>query len=198
MTGALIAFEGLDQSGKETQARRLQARCEAAGYEVDVLAFPCYQTAIAREIASALSGQRHYTPDVLQLLFIANRYEYRERIEAAVARGAVVLCDRYAASSIAYGEAFGLDAAWLADAQRFLPRPTATVLLDIAAGRAARRKRANRDHFERDLALLTRVRASYQRQAAADASWVVIDASHDIDTVAGAVSAAIDARLGLR
>ena len=135
---------------------------------------------------------------MLQLLFVANRYEYRARIEQAMTAGAVVICDRYAASSIAYGEAFGVDAGWLADAQRYLPRPTVTVLLDIAAERAAQRKRANRDHFERDLALLTRVRASYQRQAAADASWVVIDASHDIDTVAGAVSAAIDARLGLR
>ena len=198
MTGALVAFEGLDQSGKETQARRLQARCEAAGRRVEFLAFPCYQTAIAQEIAAALGGQRAYAPDVLQLLFVANRYEYRARIEQAMAEGAVVICDRYAASSIAYGEAFGVDGAWLADAQRFLPRPTVTVLLDIAVERAAQRKRANRDHFERDLALLTRVRASYQRQAAADASWVVIDASHDIDTVAGAVSAAIDARLGLR
>ena len=198
MTGALVAFEGLDQSGKETQARRLQARCETAGRRVEFLAFPCYQTAIAQEIAAALGGQRAYAPDVLQLLFVANRYEYRARIEQAMAEGAVVICDRYAASSIAYGEAFGVDGAWLADAQRFLPRPTVTVLLDIAVERAAQRKRANRDHFERDLALLTRVRASYQRQAAADASWVVIDASHDIDTVAGAVSAAIDARLGLR
>jgi thymidylate kinase len=51
---------------------------------------------------------------------------------------------------------------------------------------------------ERDLALLTRVRASYRRQADADASWVVIDAAHGIDTVAASVSDAIDARLGLR
>ena len=198
MTGALIAFEGLDQSGKETQARRLQVRCEAAGRRVEFLAFPCYQTAIAQEIAAALAGERRYTPDVLQLRFVANRYEYRDRIEQAMAAGAVVICDRYAASSVAYGEAFGLDPAWLTDAQRYLPRPTVTVLLDIAAERSAERKQANRDKFERDLALLTRVRASYRRQADADASWVVIDAAHGIDTVAASVSDAIDARLGLR
>lgn len=198
MTGALIAFEGLDQSGKETQGRRLQARCEAAGRRVEFLAFPCYQTAIAQEIAASLAGERRYAPDVLQLLFVANRYEYRVRIEQAIADGAVVICDRYAASSIAYGEAFDLDPAWLTDMQRYLPRATATVLLDIAADHAAGRKRANRDRFERDLALLTRVRTSYRRQADADASWIVIDASHDIETVAASVSAAIDARLGLR
>ncbi len=197
MTGALIAFEGLDQSGKETQARRLQARCEAAGRRVEFLAFPCYQTAIAQEIAAALAGERTYAPDVLQLLFVANRYEYRVRIAEAMAEGAIVICDRYAASSIAYGEAFDLDPAWLADMQRYLPKPTITVLLDIAADCAAERKRANRDHFERDLALLTRVRASYRRQADADISWIVIDASHDIDTVAASVSETIDARLGL-
>ena len=197
MTGALVAFEGLDQSGKETQARRLQARCEAAGRRVEFLAFPCYQTAIAQEIAAALAGERTYAPDVLQLLFVANRYEYRDRIAEAMAEGAVVICDRYAASSIAYGEAFDLDPAWLADMQRFLPTPTITVLLDIAAERAAERKRTDRDRFERDLALLTRVRASYRRQADADLSWVVIDASHDIDAVAALVSEATDARLGL-
>ena len=58
------------------------------------------------------------------------------------------------ASSIAYGEAQGLDPQWLADAQRFLPRPALTIVLDIAPETAVRRKSANRDRYERDLALL--------------------------------------------
>ena len=49
----------------------------------------------------------------MQLLYIANRYEYRPQIEQWLASGAVVVCDRYLASSIAYGEAQGLDSAWL-------------------------------------------------------------------------------------
>ena len=51
----------------------------------------------------------------------------------------MVVCDRYLASSIAYGEAQGLDAEWLTDIQRLLPQPSLTLLLDIAAGGVARR-----------------------------------------------------------
>lgn len=193
--GALVAFEGIDQSGKETQARRQKARLEAAGFTVVEFDFPCYTTTIAKEIASALAGERAYTADVLQLLFIANRFEYKPRIVEALDAGAVVLCDRYQASSIAYGEALGLDPVWLTDAQRLLPQPDLTVLLDIAPATAARRKAANRDKFERDLDLLERVRVSYQRQAAAG-HWAVVDAEGTPEQVEVAVRAAFTFRLG--
>ena len=193
--GALVAFEGIDQSGKETQARRQKARLVAAGFEVVEFDFPCYTTAIAKEIERALAGDRSYTPDVLQLLFIANRFEYKPRIAQALDGGAVVLCDRYQASSIAYGEAFGLDAAWLTDSQRLLPQPDLTVLLDIAPATAASRKLANRDRFERDLSLLERVRASYRRQAA-HGQWAVVDAEGTPDEVEVAVRAAFADKIG--
>ena len=60
----------------------------------------------------------------MQLLYVANRYEWKPEIERALAAGQIVLCDRYLASSVAYGEAQGLDPGWLIDIQRFLPRPT--------------------------------------------------------------------------
>jgi dTMP kinase len=196
LKGVLIAFEGLDQSGKATQATRLAARLREAGRRVELVDFPDYQTALGGEIARTLRGERDDPPEVLQLLFIANRYEYRSRIERWLAEGAVVLCDRYQASSIAYGEAQGLDAQWLARVQRSLPQPDLTILLDIAPETALRRKAAGRDRFERDLALLARVRASYLRQAAAQA-WAVLDGERDPDTVADAVSDAVARRPGL-
>ena len=55
--------------------------------------------------------------------------------------------------------------AWLTDIQRFLPQPDLTILLDIAPETAVQRKAADRDRYERDLALLSRVRDSYRRQA---------------------------------
>lgn len=195
--GALVAFEGIDQSGKETQARRQKARLTAAGFQVVQFDFPCYTTPIAKEIERALAGERSYRPDVLQLLFIANRFEYKPQIEEALESGAVVLCDRYQASSVAYGEAFGLDQRWLAESQRLLPQPDLTVLLDIAPATAARRKAAGRDAFERDLSLLERVRTSYRRQAS-EAAWAVIDAEGTADEVEQAVRAAFVERLGSR
>ena len=81
MSGALIAFEGLDQSGKETQAQLLRDRIKTAGHKARLLTFPDYGTSIGEEIARALQGEREYGPDVMQLLFIANRYERKPDIE---------------------------------------------------------------------------------------------------------------------
>src|SRR5262245_61157542 len=161
----LIAFEGLDQSGKETQARHLRARLEQEGRKVRSLSFPDYGTPIGQEIKRALAGERDYTPEVMQLLYVANRFEYKTRLTLWLKAGDIIVCDRYRASSVAYGEAQGLDAGWLDDIQRDLPPATITLWLDIAPEVAAQRKAANRDRYERDLALLARVRDSYQRQA---------------------------------
>ncbi len=186
----LIAFEGLDQSGKETQARTLGSRLEQNGYRVRPASFPDYETPIGREIRQALDGEREFGPDVMQLLYVANRFEWRPRLESWLAAGDVVVCDRYRASSIAYGEAQGLDAAWLDDIQRGLPVPAITVLLDIAPETAVRRKSSGRDKYERDLELLGRVRMSYQRQAATQ-GWVRINAEAEKDVVARLVEAAV-------
>ena len=75
MAGHIIAFEGLDQSGKQTQAERLRDRLKAEGHKSRLVAFPDYATSIGEEIARALQGEREYGPDVMQLLYIANRYE---------------------------------------------------------------------------------------------------------------------------
>jgi dTMP kinase len=84
------------------------------------------------------------------------------------------VCDRYTASSVAYGEAQGLDALWLAAIQRFLPRADLTIVLDIAPETAALRKTTGRDRYERDLALLARVRESYRVQAQ-QSGWLLLN-----------------------
>jgi dTMP kinase len=190
MRGLLIAFEGLDQSGKQTQAEQLRDRLIEAGRQVRLLSFPAYETPIGQEIRQALTGARDWGADVMQLLYIANRYEARPMIERELAQGTVLVCDRYVASSIAYGETQGLDAAWLRDVQRHLPEPDITFLLDIGPDVSARRKTADRDKYERDLALLGRVRESYLRQAASG-RWVRLDADRDRGAVAADVFAAV-------
>lgn len=193
----LIAFEGLDQSGKETQARYLRARLQQDGRVVRAAWFPDYDTPIGREIRLALAGEREFGPEVMQLLYVANRFEHRLRLESWLRAGDVVVCDRYRASSVAYGEAMGLDPGWLELIQQHLPPATLTVLLDITPETAVQRKKTGRDRFERDLALLGRVRESYRRQAAAG-GWVVIDAEQAKDHVSAAVAVAVASVLGPR
>jgi dTMP kinase len=187
--GVLIAFEGLDQSGKQTQAERLKAAVEARGRRAVLLDFPSYETHIGQEIGAGLRGLRDYGADTMQLLYVANRHEKKPEIERLLAEGVVVICDRYLASSVAYGEAQGVDGAWLREIQRYLPQPDLTILLDIAPETAAGRKTADRDKYERDLALLARVRESYRRQAAAP-GWIRLDGERAKDAVAADVLSA--------
>ncbi|HEY7448358.1 MAG TPA: dTMP kinase [Vicinamibacterales bacterium] len=195
MSGKLIVFEGLDQSGKETQAQELRERLRSLGHRVRLVSFPDYGTSIGEEIARALQGERDYGPEVMQLLFIANRYERKPAMEHWMEGGLILVCDRYRASSIAYGEAQGLDAKWLTDTQQYLPQPELTILLDISPHTALTRKAVGRDRYERDLQLLERVRASYLRQAE-EAGWHVVDGEQPKPAVSGAVTQIVDAWLG--
>ena len=196
MSGMLIAFEGLDQSGKQTQAELLRDRLKQGGHKARLVSFPDYATSIGEEIARALQGEREYGPDVMQLLYVANRYERKPDLQRWLDGGLILVCDRYMASSIAYGEAQGLDPAWLTDMQRFLPPPALTILLDIAPETAVQRKAVDRDRYERDLAMQARGRDSYHRQAAAN-RWVVLDGERSKDAIAADVLSAASLRLGL-
>jgi dTMP kinase len=193
----LIVFEGLDQSGKQTQAELLRDRLKKDGHKSRVVSFPDYGTSIGEEIARALQGERDYGADVMQLLYVANRYERRPDLERWIEGGLILVCDRYTASSIAYGEAQGLDPRWLADIQKFLPPATMTIMLDIAPETALERKAVDRDRYERDLALQNRVRDSYRRLAAGE-GWVVVDGERSPDTIADEVFAAVGPLIGAR
>ncbi len=190
----LIAFEGLDQSGKETQARRSRDQLRAAGQKARVVSFPDYGTSIGEEIARALSGEREYGADVMQLLYVANRYERKPEIDRWLTAGLTLLCDRYVASSLAYGEALGLDVAWLVDMQKYLPQPDLTVFIDIAPETAVERKAVGRDRFERDRVLQVAVRESYLRLAA-QPDWVRVDGERPADAVEADVAEILSSQL---
>src|SRR3989442_10464432 len=183
MPGHLIAFEGLDQSGKQTQTELLRDRLKQDGHKARLVSFPDYGTSIGEEIARALQGEREYGPDVMQLLYVANRYERKPDLQRWLDGGLILVCDRYMASSVAYGEAQGLDAAWLTELQKFLPVPALTVVLDIAPETAVKRKAVDRDRYERDLAMQQRVRESYRRQASEE-GWVTIDGERPKEAIA--------------
>ncbi len=190
----LIVFEGLDQSGKQTQAEMLRDRLKTDGRKARLVSFPDYGTSIGEEIARALQGERDYGPDVMQLLYVANRYERKPDLLRWLDGGLVLVCDRYIASSVAYGEAQGLDPAWLTEIQKFLPPPTLTIVLDIAPETAVQRKSLDRDRYERDLAMQGRVRDSYRRQAEAG-RWVVLNGERPKQEIAADVFNAVASRL---
>jgi dTMP kinase len=195
MSGYLIAFEGLDQSGKQTQAELLRDRLKQEGRKARLVSFPDYGTSIGEELARALQGEREYGPDVMQLLYVANRYERKPDLIRWLEGGLILVCDRYMASSVAYGEALGLDPSWLVEIQRFLPPASLTIMLDISPATAVQRKAVDRDRYERDVAMQARVRESYHRQAAAN-GWVLLDGEQSKDAIAAEVFSVVTSRLG--
>lgn len=194
MSQSLIVFEGLDQSGKQTQAELLRDWLKKEGHRARLVSFPDYGTSIGEEIARALQGERDYGPEVMQLLYVANRYERKPDLQRWIDGGLILVCDRYLASSIAYGEAQGLDPLWLAEIQKFLPRPSLTFMLAIEPETAVQRKAVDRDRYERDLEMQMRVRDSYRRQAAAE-QWVVLDGERSKRAIAADVISAMMSRL---
>ena len=180
----LIAFEGLDQSGKETQARLLAQWVSEESFVAEIISFPNYDTPIGRLIAHDLDhNSLPIRPDAMQALYIANRLEVLSEIEAKSRLNQVLICDRYKASSIAYGEAQDLSSIWLEAAQMPLPEPDLTLLLDISPRTALKRKATDRDRYERDLDLLERVRRSYIGQAKRNDGWVIIDGDRSVEVV---------------
>src|SRR5258708_20700771 len=99
MSGLLIAFEGLDQSGKQTQAEQLRDRLKEDGRKARLVSFPDYGTSIGEEIARALAGEREYGPDVMQLLYAANRYERKPDLEPWLCAGLILVSDPSPAST---------------------------------------------------------------------------------------------------
>ena len=171
----LIAFEGLDQSGKETQARLLRARLEQDGRKVHAVSFPDYETPIGQEIAARSHGERDFAPDVMQLLYVANRFEFKPRLDSWLADG-----ERRRLRPLPRVERrVRRSAGPRPRVARGHPAPPAAGRSDGAARHRARDRRAAQDGpaaigTSATCALLARVRESYRRQAAQH-GWILID-----------------------
>ncbi|MGE0408007.1 MAG: dTMP kinase [Amphiplicatus sp.] len=207
MRGAFISFEGGDGAGKSTQIRLLADRLSASGLSVVTTREPGGAPGAEAIRALILAGAAdRWSPLAEALLMFAARADHLEKtINPARTRGAVVLSDRFADSSMAYQGAAG---ALGKEAVETLTRlvvgedgPDLTFILDLpeATGLARVGARGGDNRFEAK-------GAAYQRQvrqafldiaAGAPERCVVIDASQSVEAVAAAISAAVRERLGL-
>ena len=204
--GRFIVFEGPEGAGKSTQIQRLARRIERSGRRSVTTREPGGTPAADRIRELLLDPDLTIDPLPEFLLYAAARAQHvRERIRPALVAGAVVLCDRFAASSLAY-QAYGrgLEPAWVDSVNATATgglRPDVTILLDLPAeeGLARVATRGASDRLERaDDGFHRRVRDGYLRQAESDPSWTVIDARAGEDEVAEAVWAAVAPNLARR
>jgi len=196
--GYLIAFEGTEGAGKSTQMRAAAEALRADGHRVELTAEPG-GTALGKQLRELLLHGRETAPQPLAELFLylADRAQHVAHVIApALATGAVVLTDRFSASTIAYqgyGRGLDLDAVTRADAwARGGVSPHLTILLDCPVRLGLQRARGH-DRFHAELeAFHERVRQGFHAQAsAAPDTWRVIDASQPEVAVRAAVLAAV-------
>ncbi len=201
MTGRLIAVEGVDASGKSTQAQLL---AESLGAP---FTFQFGATDVGAIIRGMLLDPGNDTLDdrTEALLIIADKAQHvAEIVGPALRAGQDVVTDRFTASTLAYqGYGRGLDLAELQAMMRFATsgiEPDLNLLLDIPHELASRRLGPSVDRFEgAGRGFLDRVRAGYLAMAAADpARWAVVDADGPVDEVAARVLTAVQDHLGDR
>ncbi len=200
--GRLLALEGIDGSGKGTQAALLADRARADGRTVVTVSFPTYDgNPFAQAIADYLNGEfgaaDEVHPELAALLYAADRFHARTRLLDAIAAHDLVVCDRYVASNAAHQGAKLQGAErrrlldWL-DAVEFgefgLPRPDVVVLLDtpVALARTLVARKGERgyttleaDIHEADTAHTTATREVYLELAERDNWRVVMTAGDD-------------------
>ncbi|MEF2276705.1 dTMP kinase [Deinococcus sp. YIM 134068] len=201
----LITFEGPEGAGKSTQLARLASRLVGAGVPHVVTREPGGTELGARVREVLLDPDLAIDPLPEFLLYSASRAQLvQEVIRPALARGEVVVCDRYADSSRAYqGAGRGLDAELLETVTREATAgltPDLTVLLDLdpAMGLARAASRGQPDRLERaDLAFHTRVRAGFLALAAREPGrFLTLDATRDPDALERDIWAVVGERLG--
>lgn len=188
--GLFVVFEGIDGSGKSTQARRAAERFDAH------FTFEPGDSALGAELRRwVLDASTEMSPVTEALLMLSDRsHHVRTVIEPAIAQGRSVVCDRYFASTLAYqGYGRGVDLARLRAATELAIgtcQPDLTVLIDMAFGLSSERRTPDaRDRFESaDREFHGRVREGYL--AIADSKgeqWFVVDGSDSEARVAAVI-----------
>ncbi len=188
-----VTFEGIDGSGKSTQAARLAEALRARGREVVSTREPG-GTRLGEEIRALLLDGGAVSPWAEAALFAAARAQLAgEVIRPALARGADVVCDRFLDSSLAYqGIARGLGVDAVLELNQLTLgglEPDRTFLLALPAAEAARRETGRPDRIEAEgLAFLARVGAAYEELAARfPRRIVVLDATLPADELEATV-----------
>lgn len=203
LCGKFVVFDGPDGSGKSTQLKRFVAAAQSAGVHVCEVREPG-GTRVGERIREILLDPIHDEMSLRceMMLYMASRAQLvEEKIRPAIARGEMVLADRYVSSTLAYqGTAGGLaydDIVAVAKAACRDAWPDLVVIFDVDTATAATRLNPLLDRMEqKGDAFHKRVREGYLDQARRDPKgYAVVDASKSADEVTAALMQTLKERL---
>lgn len=177
MRGILLAFEGIDGSGKATQVGLLSEHLQAKGASFAQFSFPDYGGPLSGAIRHALKCS-DFEPSALQLLLSAERVRHRPALQQCLLSGKLALLDRYKSSAYVYAIARGLPGAWALSLESVLPEPDITILFDLPVELSLLRTGGS-DLLEQDVALLSRCREEYLAVAQRQPNWIILDATEN-------------------
>lgn len=190
--GVFVALEGLDGSGTTTQSDRLAEVLRGRGHRVLQTHQPSARS-LGKLARAMLRGEGPCRdPRVHALLFAADRLDHvAQDIEPALARGEIVLCDRYVVSSWVY-QSLDCPADWVEAINRHAPWPDVTFLLELSASEATARVHARTPESQREIfeteTIQRKVEAAYAEVASRDLPGVLrIDGSTSIEVVTEAL-----------
>jgi len=194
--GTFIAIEGIDGSGKRTQIELLGRALEHRGVRYSCFSFPRYESSFGQLAASYLNGEfgplERVDPHFSELLFAGDRFESRGELETELAKGKVVLADRYIASNLAHQTArvgpqrreefsswlkrleYGIYGLPAEDLVIYLRLPTVKAQELIARKGAREYTKLARDLQEADVKHLEQAALVYDRLAT-EANWRTIE-----------------------
>jgi len=172
----IVTFEGGDQAGKKTQSALLAKRLKSLKIKTKLFSFPDYSTPIGKEIDKYLHGKRKFPPQTIHTLLAANRWEKVDEIKKAQEKNSVVIMNRYAESNLVYGLANGLKLPWLEGLDTGLPKSDLVIVLDVPQNESFKRKKQNRDKFEKNAKFSQTISRTY-RKLAKKKRWKIIDAT---------------------
>lgn len=139
MRGRLIAFEGIDGTGKSTQIKMLAQALRGRGHEVVVTCEPT-EGIYGQQIRELYKSRASVSLEEELELFLADRREHLAKLIApSLAAGKIILTDRYYLSTVAYQGAAGLDPGMILQKNAFAPPPDLAILIDLSPKQAVAR-----------------------------------------------------------
>ncbi|KAJ8730300.1 hypothetical protein PYW07_017338 [Mythimna separata] len=178
--GALIVIEGVDRTGKSTQARMLVENLNKKNIQAEYTNFPARETDVGKIINNYLQLKNDLSDEVIHLLFSANRWERAKNIIKKLESGTTLIVDRYCYSGVAFSAAKGLDLNWCKSPDVGLPKPDKVFFLTMPMDSIKQRNGFGTERYE-VLNFQKKVSEIYSKLK--EDNWEVLDANRSIDSI---------------